>query len=297
MTPGPQLRYYWAARASCALGLFKDGQAHCQAGIDVSTPPATSHEAKPSATEDAQGNSTYNNSGSNHSVNALLALRDKCAMELFKQTEKKKLRLQERLESAAEDSRGGVTVWEILKVRGIALSDETTYDATGAYSTLPSLVKKAPLVDDITAAEEWTLEYPILFLYDEHLQSDYVRAVKETDLLERHLQALFPGGLEYPGWDLDKKYSWNGITLYLELPAPSQHSTPMIKLSSNAVSVSHLLQSAMTILCGNGNLPSATCRGTPLLHKPGFIVLHGLRRGSRALKAFERSHQIVIAEG
>uniref|UniRef100_A0A3P9J1B7 Tetratricopeptide repeat domain 4 n=1 Tax=Oryzias latipes TaxID=8090 RepID=A0A3P9J1B7_ORYLA len=53
--------------------------------------------------------------------------------------------------------------------------------------------------------EKGLLHWPVLFLYPEHQQSDFISAFCENDCFRDHLNVMF--GEELPPWDTDRKYA------------------------------------------------------------------------------------------
>uniref|UniRef100_A0A0G4FNK9 Cns1/TTC4 wheel domain-containing protein n=1 Tax=Chromera velia CCMP2878 TaxID=1169474 RepID=A0A0G4FNK9_9ALVE len=63
------------------------------------------------------------------------------------------------------------------------------------------------------------LKMPVAFLYDESLQSDFIEEFGEEDLIEEHLQTMFPGD-RFVEWDSEKKYVWDKLAVYFEPGGP-----------------------------------------------------------------------------
>ncbi|MBN3302214.1 tetratricopeptide repeat protein 4 isoform X2 [Amia ocellicauda] len=58
------------------------------------------------------------------------------------------------------------------------------------------------------------LLWPVLFLYPEHQQTDFISAFSEADRFVDHLSVMF--GDELPSWDTDRKYRPCDLQLYFE---------------------------------------------------------------------------------
>ncbi|AWP10683.1 putative tetratricopeptide repeat protein 4 [Scophthalmus maximus] len=90
-----------------------------------------------------------------------------------------------------------------IKGRGIKLlqsvDDLSSKEVTGAQVSL----------DD-----QGSLHWPVLFLYPEHQQSDFVSAFCESSCFIDHLSVMF--GEELPPWDVDRKYHPQNLQLYFE---------------------------------------------------------------------------------
>ncbi|XP_039983785.1 tetratricopeptide repeat protein 4 [Xiphias gladius] len=62
--------------------------------------------------------------------------------------------------------------------------------------------------------EQGSLHWPVLFLYPEHQQSDFISAFCESSCFVDHLAVMFGEGL--PPWDTDRKYHPQNLQLYFE---------------------------------------------------------------------------------
>ncbi|NWX79298.1 TTC4 protein, partial [Alca torda] len=68
------------------------------------------------------------------------------------------------------------------------------------------------------------LNWPVLFLYPEHEQTDFIAAFHENSRFIDHLMVMFA---ELPPWDLERKYLPSNIELYFE----DEERAEMYKLS------------------------------------------------------------------
>lgn len=62
--------------------------------------------------------------------------------------------------------------------------------------------------------EQGVLHWPVLFLYPEYRQTDFISAFCENSSFIDHLTVMF--GEELPPWDTDKKYSPQNLQLFIE---------------------------------------------------------------------------------
>ncbi|KAG7514593.1 tetratricopeptide repeat protein 4 [Solea senegalensis] len=62
--------------------------------------------------------------------------------------------------------------------------------------------------------EQGSLHWPVLLLYPEHQQSDFISAFCESNCFIDHLAVMF--GEELPPWDVDRKYNTQNLQLYFE---------------------------------------------------------------------------------
>ncbi|XP_023648599.1 tetratricopeptide repeat protein 4 [Paramormyrops kingsleyae] len=62
--------------------------------------------------------------------------------------------------------------------------------------------------------EQGVLHWPVLFLYPEHGQTDFISSFNENDRFIDHLTVMF--GEELPPWDTEKKYQPRNLELYFD---------------------------------------------------------------------------------
>uniref|UniRef100_A0A8C9QPL3 Tetratricopeptide repeat domain 4 n=2 Tax=Scleropages formosus TaxID=113540 RepID=A0A8C9QPL3_SCLFO len=62
--------------------------------------------------------------------------------------------------------------------------------------------------------DQGILHWPVLFLYPEHGQTDFISSFKESDRFIDHLAVMF--GEELPPWDTDRKYHPQSLQLYFD---------------------------------------------------------------------------------
>ncbi|XP_019730776.1 tetratricopeptide repeat protein 4 [Hippocampus comes] len=62
--------------------------------------------------------------------------------------------------------------------------------------------------------EQHNLHWPVLFLYPEHQQSDFISAFCENNSFLDHFAVMF--GEELPPWDVDRKYHLQNLQLFFE---------------------------------------------------------------------------------
>uniref|UniRef100_F7DTS6 Tetratricopeptide repeat domain 4 n=1 Tax=Ornithorhynchus anatinus TaxID=9258 RepID=F7DTS6_ORNAN len=66
----------------------------------------------------------------------------------------------------------------------------------------------------VSLGEDDRLTWPVLFLYPEHGQTDFISAFHEDSRFIDHLAVMFAG--EPPPWDLEQKYQPSHLELYFE---------------------------------------------------------------------------------
>lgn len=86
--------------------------------------------------------------------------------------------------------------------------------ATMAELSLDGLSSKEVTGAQVYLDEQGVLHWPVLFLYPEHRQTDFVSAFCENSSFIDHLTVMF--GEELPPWDTDRKYKPQNLQLFLE---------------------------------------------------------------------------------
>ncbi|XP_003974462.1 tetratricopeptide repeat protein 4 [Takifugu rubripes] len=117
--------------------------------------------------------------------------------------EKKLHNEEEALKTAIKDR--GIKLLEPVKPqRGSDSEDEGSSTALSS-----STVTGAQVFLD----EQGSLHWPVLFLYPEHQQTDFISAFCENTCFRDHLTLMFE---ELPPWDADRKYLPQNLQLYFE---------------------------------------------------------------------------------
>ncbi|XP_071761398.2 tetratricopeptide repeat protein 4 [Centroberyx gerrardi] len=97
--------------------------------------------------------------------------------------------------SDSEDEDGG----SAAGVAELSLDGLSSQEATGAR---------------VFMDEQGSLQWPVLFLYPEHQQSDFISAFSDSSCFIDHLAVMF--GEELPPWDTDSKYLPQNLQLFFE---------------------------------------------------------------------------------
>jgi len=130
----------------------------------------------------------------------------------------------------ADARKAGLTaVEDMLAARGSRLGpvlfDMSMYRvANGGRMPVPEKVQ-----DEGGGPEDVTIHWPLLLLYDEVNQSDFVGAFDERCLLEEQLQVMFPEDRQVE-WDEQGKYVWNKLACYLEYYPDGSSETSLFQL-------------------------------------------------------------------
>ncbi|CAJ1060994.1 tetratricopeptide repeat protein 4-like [Xyrichtys novacula] len=132
-----------------------------------------------------------------------------------KAKEKKLLGAKEALLAAIKDR--GIKLLQPVK-SGQRGSDSEDEDK-GSSAAISQLSLDGLSSQEVTGAqvfldEQGSLHWPVLFLYPEHQQSDFISAFSENNCFSDHLVVMF--GEELPPWDTDRKYQPQNLQLYFE---------------------------------------------------------------------------------
>lgn len=100
--------------------------------------------------------------------------------------------------------------------------------------------------------EDGKLVWPVLFLYPEKGETDFIEEFREEEQFLQHLEVMLGEGVERPGWDLEARFTPDNVHLYFE------------NKSQELVKVNHA-----------STLAEAVCKRGFLLKggTPAFIVL------------------------
>jgi len=69
---------------------------------------------------------------------------------------------------------------------------------------------KGAYIDAGTKFTHW----PVMFIYEEHMQRDFIADMSEEDSFEQHLLEMFPNDAKALPWDTDKKYRQKDLEIY-----------------------------------------------------------------------------------
>merc|ERR1740121_634550 len=114
------------------------------------------------------------------------------------------------------------------------------------------------------------LQWPVLMLYDEYSQSDYVESFDERASLQEQLEIMFPAD-RHAEWDEECKYTWDKLVVYLErYHGDGNKDTRMVQVATDAPLIEAL-------------------QG---MRVPQCLTLHVLADRSPALESFCRAHHM-----
>ncbi|XP_006839872.1 PREDICTED: tetratricopeptide repeat protein 4 [Chrysochloris asiatica] len=131
-----------------------------------------------------------------------------------KQRDIRKAKLKEKKEQNQNE-----TLIQTIKARNIKLVSESADEDEDSISEglgelfLNGLHSENPYGARVSLDEQGRLSWPVLFLYPEHAQSDFISAFHEDSRFIDHLMVMFG---ETPSWDLEQKYCPANLEIYFE---------------------------------------------------------------------------------
>eukprot|EP01132_Coremiostelium_polycephalum_P005169 gene5169-6434_t len=186
--------YFRGAKASFALGKYKESIEFCDGGLKVDSANKELKTIKENSQQKLDA----------------IAKRER---EKREAEERKKMELIEKSRQ--------------LKLHGMVLGEPkfemTQYTGGGEESTKIHFES----VDN----NGIVIHFPVVFLYPEFGQSDYIKDFQDQDTFGDHLQVMFPPGTDYAPWDKEKAYTLDRIEVYFETNW-TKPVDPSIKLKS-----------------------------------------------------------------
>ncbi|CAN9500893.1 unnamed protein product [Ophioblennius macclurei] len=131
-----------------------------------------------------------------------------------KSKEKKMLGEKEALLAAIKDR--GIKLFQSVNPRRPDSDSEDESERSSAeiaQLSLDGLSSKEITGAQVFLDEQGALQWPVLFLYPEHQQSDFISAFSENSCFIDHLVVVFE---ELPPWDADRKYHPQNLQIYFE---------------------------------------------------------------------------------
>ncbi|XP_030668891.1 tetratricopeptide repeat protein 4 isoform X2 [Nomascus leucogenys] len=144
----------------------------------------------------------------------LLEMRAKAdKLKRIEQRDVRKANLKEKKERNQNEA-----LLQAIKARNIRLSEAACEDEDSASEGLGELFldglsSENPHGARLSLDEQGRLSWPVLFLYPEYAQSDFISAFHEDSRFIDHLMVMFG---ETPSWDLEQKYCPDNLEVYFE---------------------------------------------------------------------------------
>jgi len=193
----------------------------------------------------------------------LLQMRKKFEKKLEEEEKEQQQRDQRIQQQSHQRSQASDAVKSALDSRGVQVGPILMEMAMYFRGTKPG----PKLAEDAPDAVQW----PVLFLYDEVSQSDYIEIFDERCSLADQFEMMFPADRPVE-WDDEGKYVWDRLLAYIEYYPEDGRDTKLRPLSTTEP-----LQSSLRDL-----------------HVPQCLVFHILVAGSGALASFCKEHDLPM---
>jgi len=83
-----------------------------------------------------------------------------------------------------------------------------------AASSLFCLKSRHPSSAQVSLSSDDVLQWPVMLLYPEYSETDFIEAFSESSLFSEHLEVMF--GAERPAWDVEGKYKPGHLQVFFE---------------------------------------------------------------------------------
>ena len=102
---------------------------------------------------------------------------------------------------------------EAVHKRGVVLAGREG-SSTGDSSNLFSLKSLHPIGAQVDLNSDGVLLWPVMLLYPEYSETDFIESFSELSLFSEHLEVMF--GADRPAWDVDDKYRPSHLQVFFE---------------------------------------------------------------------------------
>lgn len=191
----------------------------------------------------------------------LKRFQSKLKKQLAKEEEEHRQRRKAEAEAQQENSMATSSVKAVLEKRNVQVGPILFDVAMYFQGRQP----QPQLSDDSADAVQW----PLLMLYDETCQSDFVEVFDERCTLNEQFENMFPKDRRVD-WDEEGKYVWDRLVAYLEYYPGSGSGTRMFRVKT---------EEPLTAALDN-------------IHVPKVLSLHVLVGGTGAHESFCREHHL-----
>ena len=137
----------------------------------------------------------------------LKQLKAKCVADYEKIQNKLKLKQEKELQLKMKEENERNTVTQKLKERGIKIVNEDKYNIMEAYGSKYKIEYDEKLNK---------LVFPVLFIYPEYDQSDFIKSFVENQHFIDHFKTMFAPESNAPCWDKKNKYLSHRLCVFYE---------------------------------------------------------------------------------
>jgi len=149
---------------------------------------------------------------------------------------------------------------DLIKARGIKVQThkvddedmEETWDLDDLEPTHPAALNKRVHLafPENENGDTGYLVWPVLFLYPEFGETDFIQEFVENQTFADHLEVMFGDPQNRPGWDADAKYTPSRINLYFEDKFTRPGQPKMIPVDRNSTLTQALCDSRFRVVGG-----------------------------------------------
>ncbi|RNA17831.1 tetratricopeptide repeat 4 [Brachionus plicatilis] len=184
----------------------------------------------------------------------LRSLRSKAESE--KKSHEKEKRKKEMVERKRNQTFG--KIWSLIKAKGIEVQENEKM----FFSLLENPANSQQKRVSISSQNDCELNWPVIFLYPEMGQTDFIEEFSENSIFSDHLNVMFS---QSPDWDSQKMYNPSSIQIYYD----NRKKGKLMKIDHQMTLMDALRKEGMIIQMGT---PSFV-----LLKKITFIKLVSIR--------------------
>lgn len=160
-----------------------------------------------------------------------------------------------RQKEAGEKIKQELAVKNALDARNIRMKNDEDRE-----SFLHPLARSAKIILDPETGE---LSFPVLFLYPEFNQSDFIAEFRESDTFFEHFHAVFE---ETPPWDVKREYLPESIEWFFEINTLGKHSIVNVRKSIFAKNASDQSAAQKYVKLTLGDV----------LSSPDYLIVNGV---------------------
>eukprot|EP00743_Colponemidia_sp_Colp-15_P005248 GILK01005647.1.p1 GENE.GILK01005647.1~~GILK01005647.1.p1 ORF type:complete len:383 (-),score=79.84 GILK01005647.1:129-1277(-) len=187
-------------------------------------------------------------------------------------------KLAAKREQEAQKKQEQETMRQYRKALQIALDLRAVVMGENIYQ-LSAIYEGSIYVD-----ENRKLHWPVMLLYPEYSQSDFLRDVNETETLGFHLQNMFGPSAERAEWDADNKYKVENLIIYAETNACRPKEPAKVRGKTGFDKVKRAVEIPL-------DMPLAKALRVPGYIVPGVPVFHVMVRGSGCHTLFLKQYE------
>eukprot|EP00054_Salpingoeca_dolichothecata_P018003 m.109574 g.109574 ORF g.109574 m.109574 type:complete len:362 (-) comp22689_c0_seq1:286-1371(-) len=170
---------------------------------------------------------------------------ERAAIKKLQAAELKNQRKEERKQKKIKETEDALLL--AIQARGVRLQDTTPKKSTSTDDSDSDtedesdfVQKNNPTGATVHLDADGHLHWPVLFVYPEHQQVEFIADFHENSCFADHLRVMFPGTDLIP-WDADKKYRHDKLNVYFE-SKPAKGEPKLIHLPATTMlreAVSH----------------------------------------------------------